>query len=258
MADQITIPTDLLAEVRADLEAGGDRAKRWRPAPPEHRFGGVLVLQGGDRGAGLDAAGWVGEVRGMSTVDGYPNVVEVAVLLPGEWFADATGWALVGDVDTGPRPVEGDRIAVLTDEGGDCPEPWIGHVTYAPPGIGVVMATMATDGHLAAQEAAVSRWAILPPEIPTEVHALHSDLDEALDVATGLAAIIGQPQPSEASAEVGDPHARIVQLRSALREIVNTLGPGGPCLCHAPDCGLRAEAAEALRVATEALEASSA
>lgn len=44
-------------------------------------------------------------------------------------------------------------------------------------------------------------------------------------------------------------------LTTALRDIVNVLGPDQLCTCHNPDpdCGLRDEAAEALRIARAAL-----
>jgi hypothetical protein len=59
-----------------------------------------------------------------------------------------------------------------------------------------------------------------------------------------------------AAASIGDPHALNVHLQSALREIVNTLGPDRLCDCpEHDDCGLRAEVAEALRIAKEALGA---
>lgn len=47
-------------------------------------------------------------------------------------------------------------------------QPWIGHVTYASWSIpvGAVMASGRT--HLGAEEGAVTRWAILPPEVPAE------------------------------------------------------------------------------------------
>lgn len=46
---------------------------------------------------------------------------------------------------------------------------------------------------------------------------------------------------------------RVGDLAAALREIVNTLGPDRVCTCTGPDCGIRTEAAEALRIAREAL-----
>lgn len=57
-----------------------------------------------------------------------------------------------------------------------------------------------------------------------------------------------------AAASIGDPQALIVRLSSALREIVNTLGPDQVCACPPRDeCGLHEEAAEALRIARDAL-----
>jgi hypothetical protein len=166
MADQITIPTDLLAEVRADLEAGGDRAKRWRPyvATGTH----VWVLAAWD-----DVQGLAGRIARsvMEPIESTGLGVEARGGIRGL----AIAWAPIGDDVGGYRPTEGDWVSVLTDEGGDCPEPWTGHITHAPPGPGPVGAVMAADGHLALQEAVVHKWAILSPAQPTPGEASTPD-----------------------------------------------------------------------------------
>lgn len=191
MPDRVTIPAPLAAEIAADLAAGGDRAKRWQP-----QVEGPLLL--------LASSGWLapGRVVHMQFDHGpvclHVQGASMGVATPGFWLRHA--WASVGGVDGGPRPVEGDRILVLTDTGGDCPEPWIGHVTYASWGnlpIGAVMAGGRTD--LAAEESAVTRWAILPPEIPTKPG---QELEDAPSDPTGLGE---QPTPGEAS-EMDSPH----------------------------------------------------
>lgn len=47
--------------------------------------------------------------------------------------------------------------------------------------------------------------------------------------------------------------AEVKRLCSALRNIVNVLGPDSICSCTDNDCGLRDEASDALTVAKEAL-----
>jgi hypothetical protein len=176
VADGVTIPAALRDEIAADLAAGGERAKRWHP----RAIMGVtwiLALDGpyvGSTGTSTGLAGW------EYSDDGTHSGIFISADDGGPWQFDldempqahsVTAWAPVGAIDRprgmdlqarNPRPVEGDRILVLTDAGGDCPEPWIGHVTYASWGNLPVGAVMVGDSHLAVQEGAVTRWAILP------------------------------------------------------------------------------------------------
>jgi hypothetical protein len=315
----VTIPDALRAEIAADLEAGGDRARRWQPQTT-----GPLLLLASD---GVDLV--PGERVEMQFDHGpaclFTEGASVGVAVPGFWLRHA--WAPIGGVDDGPLPDLDDRVVVLANLTTIDRTGRMGTVEYVEiderrVGVGL------SDGDYILG----TRWAILPPEIPAEVHALRSDLDKALDISTGLAEIIGQPATSPtrpwrlgqawsahdgpmvtiaetgtgpadqrgrrpddrligamlrvdaqrvvdavnhtrgdaeslralraavtASASVGDPHARNARLSSALREIINTLGPDGVCTCtEHDDCGLRAEAAEALRIAREALEATGA
>lgn len=231
MADRVTIPAALLEEIRADLEAAGTRPSRWRPATTDEAPVVALAYGDGRAYGPVEPVGVIGTAYGnWPSIDYDPYLV-----LRSDDPVAATAWAPVGGVDDGPRPDVGDRVLVLADEGGDCPEPWIGHVTYAAWGnlpIGAVMSGGVTP--LAAQESAVTRWAILPPEVPADPHALQVDGGAyELAIRIPMAAFTGAPNDDSRLDQILD------LVMDLFPDAVVTGGPAwpedGPTQC--PTCG---------------------
>lgn len=153
MADRVTIPAALLEEIRADLAAGGDRARRWRQPSPHP----VVVLA---RGEDAWPVGWVGTLADVTDHSG-------CVTAPGQPHpAAATAWAPVGDVDAGPRPDIGDRVLIRDVRYPDIEGAAIGQIATVDEIdnlTGRVSATL-TDGRAVSY---ATKWATLPPEVPT-------------------------------------------------------------------------------------------
>jgi hypothetical protein len=165
---RVTIPAPLAAEVAADLAAGGDRAKRWQPIVE-----GPLLL--------LKSDGWLdpGRVVQMQFDHGpvclHVQGASMGVATPGFWLRHA--WAPVGGVDGGPRPEPGQRLLarrtpMRVHDG------HVGICRSARPVIAEFNPEHPAERDLAGSFA-VTEWAILPPEVPAEVHALRADLDQA-------------------------------------------------------------------------------
>jgi hypothetical protein len=159
VADRVTIPAALRDEIRADLAAGGDRARRWRPDVATRQ---VLSLHDGD----------VCDVLAMPRPNGTLPVERAGIAL--SWL-DA--WAPVGGVDGGPRPEPGQRLLarrtpMRVHDG------HVGICRSARPVIAEFNPEHPAERDLAGSFA-VTEWAILPPEVPAEVHALRADLDQA-------------------------------------------------------------------------------
>jgi hypothetical protein len=155
----VTIPADLLAEIRDDLEVGAPASLRWKPKITDGADD-VLILHSdnpyavGAVDASLDADEPWPWPHLMTSVDGIGPV----------W---AEAWAPVGEIRHGTMPRVGDRVLVL-----DAPLAWLrGKVGVVRP---VVQAPgVVVDG--SEDRFMIYRWAVLPPAQPTPSEASTPD-----------------------------------------------------------------------------------